>query len=96
MVIEFYRLQKLQTGTEIAEDGNEDHLEVISGPEHLCTKKVELEKLNNQVCIYFKLYFGNNICTVLKPISTGLEGRPLSQALYPSHSTYVSHSFLHP
>ncbi|XP_072487884.1 centriolin isoform X2 [Notamacropus eugenii] len=43
------RLQKLQTGTEIAEDGNEDHLEVISGPEHLCTKKVELEKLNNQI-----------------------------------------------
>ncbi|XP_074067789.1 centriolin isoform X2 [Macrotis lagotis] len=42
------RLQKLQTGTEVAEDDNKDHLQVINGPEHLRTKKAELEKIAAQ------------------------------------------------
>lgn len=42
------RLQRLQTGTEVAEDGNEDH-QVINGPEHLHTKKAKLEKVKNQI-----------------------------------------------
>ncbi|XP_078006283.1 centriolin isoform X4 [Phascolarctos cinereus] len=41
-------LQRLQTGTEVAEDGNEDH-QVINGPEHLHTKKAKLEKVKNQI-----------------------------------------------
>ncbi|KAM9062793.1 centriolin isoform 4-T4 [Sarcophilus harrisii] len=43
------RLQKLQTGTEVAEDNNEDHLQVINEPEYLRTKKAELEKVKNQI-----------------------------------------------
>ncbi|XP_074149038.1 centriolin isoform X6 [Sminthopsis crassicaudata] len=43
------RLQKLQTGTEVAEDNNDDHLQVINRPEYLRTKKAELEKVKNQI-----------------------------------------------
>ncbi|XP_043845200.1 centriolin isoform X1 [Dromiciops gliroides] len=42
-------LQKLQMGTEVAENSGEDHLQVINGPERLRTKKAELEKVKSQI-----------------------------------------------